>query len=111
MSENREELRSAREQVKQAATRVEDAGLEEELVREVTEAADAIVENLTGIEQELVQTKSRGFEDPLNFLVELFDAFSNRFDAPPEGFLIDGDHGALALEARSQCGQERFLVE
>ncbi len=46
-----------------------------------------------------------------NHLVERFDAFSNRFDAPTEGFLIDRDHGAFVLEARSQCGEERLVVE
>ncbi len=103
-------LRSARDQVKQAAVRVKDSGAEEETTKQVQEAADDIIEKLTGIENELVQTKSRGFEDPLNYPGKLYAQLANvhsvtngafvPVDAPP----TDGANEFLG-ELKGQAGE------
>jgi photosystem II stability/assembly factor-like uncharacterized protein len=70
-------LRSARKQAQAASDRVAqvsgaapgdgDEEAEGASVADVEEAAKALAEKLTAIEQELLQTKSRSFEDPLNY--------------------------------------------
>ncbi len=102
-------LRSARDQIKEAAVRVKDSGSEEETTKQVQEAADGIIEKLTGIENELVQTKSRGFEDPLNYPGKLYAQLANvhsvtngaftPVDAPP----TDGANEFLG-ELKGQAG-------
>ena len=69
------------------------AGVEQAKAIEVKESADEIVEKLTAIENELVPTKSRGFQKPLNYpgqlyaqLAHLQSVFNGGFgavDAPP----------------------------
>ncbi len=44
---------------------------------EVREAADALVERLTGIEETLYQTKNQSAQDPLNFPIRLNDKLAN----------------------------------
>ena len=61
-------LRSVRDQVNGLVERMEEAGHE---VDELEEAAEAVTEPLTAVEQELTQTKSRSTQDPLNFPPQL----------------------------------------
>lgn len=72
LADRLEALRSARDQVRLAASRAQKAGVAEEKLEQVKKAADSIAEHLGSIEDELVQTKSRGFEDPLNYPGKLY---------------------------------------
>ena len=93
-------LRSARSQASDAAQRVAKAlggaaeadGESEEpsVPQRVEEAAKALGEKLSAIESELMQTKSRSFEDPLNYpgkltahLAHLHAVANSGSDAPP----------------------------
>ncbi|MFQ5742663.1 MAG: glycosyl hydrolase, partial [Acidobacteriota bacterium] len=86
-------LRSVREQVQQVAERVADAGLEDATVQEISVAAEAMVQKLNSIEEELAQTKSKSLEDPLNYPGKLTAQIANvqsvvnggfgSVDAPP----------------------------
>ena len=86
-------LRAAREQSVAVAGRAADAGLDEGVVAEISDAADSLSESLTAIEEDLVQTRSRSFEDPLNYPGKLYAQLANlqshanggfgAVDAPP----------------------------
>ena len=59
-------LRDVREQVKSMADRVKD----DESTSAITDAAKTLDERLTAIEEELMQTKSKSRQDPLNFPIK-----------------------------------------
>jgi len=85
-------LRSAREQAAQTVDRSKEAEVGQKL-EQIEEASRAIAKKLTALERELVQTKSRGFEDPLNYPGKLYaqlahlqsvtNGASGAIDAPP----------------------------
>ncbi|HSL85283.1 MAG TPA: glycosyl hydrolase, partial [Thermoanaerobaculia bacterium] len=66
-------IREARNQLKTLAERLK----ETDQAPEVREAADALVERLTGIEETLYQTKNQSPQDPLNFPIRLNDKLAN----------------------------------
>ena len=69
---------------------------------EVKEAAAAIAEKLTAVEDALVQTKSRSFEDPLNYPGKIYAQLAHLQDS------VNGSFGAL-LDARPTNGaRQRF---
>ncbi len=83
-------LRAVRQQVKEAAERGAKALHDEPAVAELEQAAEAIAAALTDIEEQLVQTRSRSFEDPLNYpgkitaqLANLQAVVNSGADAPP----------------------------
>lgn len=99
------------------ARRVAKAGNEPEVVEQVQEAADELAEKLTGIESELLQTKSRSFEDPLNYpgkitaqLANLQALVNSGADAPPTDGAVE-----FFAELRSQLdalvGRLRHILE
>ena len=56
---------------------------------EVSESAKSLAEKLSPIEEELIQTKSKSNQDPLNFPIKL----NNKLAALP-GVIARGDRGA-----------------
>ena len=98
MSEAVEDLRSVRKQAQDAGKRVAEVagaaaaegGEPSEQARKVAETVESLVGKLSGIEQEFLQTKSRSFEDPLNYpgkmtaqLANLYTVVNSGNDAPP----------------------------
>jgi hypothetical protein len=75
-------LRSVREQVNSVAKHAEEAGHDG-----LTAQADSISENLTSIEEELMQTRNESHQDPLNFPPQLDNqyAYLYGFVAGPDG--------------------------
>ena len=65
-------IRDVRTQIDATLKRAADAGLDEDL----KESASAIKETITEIENEILQTKSKSSQDPLNFPVKLNDKIS-----------------------------------
>lgn len=93
-----EALRSARQQADEAAARVTKAfgsteaeeGGEIDVQSQIGEAAKTLGEKLTAIENELVQTKNRSLQDPLNYpgkllaqLAAVHMAANSGSDSPP----------------------------
>ncbi|RME36271.1 MAG: glycosyl hydrolase [Planctomycetota bacterium] len=60
-------IRAVRRQIKQAVARAKGHKAE----KKIKEAADDILDGLRSIEEELIQTKSKSMQDPLNFPVKL----------------------------------------
>jgi photosystem II stability/assembly factor-like uncharacterized protein len=91
LGEHLTQLRSARTQVTAAATQIAAAETVDAAIKEaVADAAEALTAKLTAIEDQLVQTKSRSFEDPLNYPGKLTAMLANvqasansGSDAPP----------------------------
>jgi hypothetical protein len=75
-------LRSVREQVRSVATHAKEAGHDG-----LTPQADSIAQELTAIEQELMQTKNQSHQDPLNYPPQLDNqyAYLYGFVAGPDG--------------------------
>jgi photosystem II stability/assembly factor-like uncharacterized protein len=98
-----EQLRTVREQVKQVAARVGDAGIDEETARQIEEAADAMAEKLTAVEDDMVQTRSHSLEDPLNYPGRLYAQLANVQS------LTNGGFGAV--DAPPTDGAVEFFAE
>ncbi|MDP2959502.1 MAG: hypothetical protein Q8N53_23990 [Longimicrobiales bacterium] len=62
-----DDLRSVRTQAKSLAGLAAGAGLQEADIQRVNSAVDSLAGKLTGIEEELQQTKSKSFYDPLDY--------------------------------------------
>jgi photosystem II stability/assembly factor-like uncharacterized protein len=75
-------IRSVREQVTSVAAHAAKAGHEG-----LTERADTVAARLTRLEQELIQTKSESFQDPLNFPPRLDNQYAYLYGnvAGPDG--------------------------
>ena len=106
-------LRSVRKQAQGAGERVaevmaatggatgdpdgdEDAAEEDTRAQKVQDAVQALTEHLTAIEEELLQTKSRSFEDPLNYpgkltaqLANLHTVVNSGSDSPPTATSVE----------------------
>ena len=67
MADRMDNLRSVRDQSKGLAALASDAGLAEADVARVKAAADSLGGKLTGLEEEIQQTKSKSFYDPLDY--------------------------------------------
>lgn len=80
-------LRSVREQVQATAARAEKADR-----GDIVERADSIMEALTTIEQELIQTKNEAPQDPINYPPQLDNqiAYLYGYVAGPEGRPTEG---------------------
>ncbi|HEX6199399.1 MAG TPA: glycosyl hydrolase, partial [Thermoanaerobaculia bacterium] len=76
-------IREARGQLETLTKRLKEG----DRAPEVREAADALVEKLTGIEETLYQTKNQSAQDPLNFPIRLNDKLANLL-----GLAGIGDH-------------------
>lgn len=83
-------LRSARQQAQAVASKVAEVSDDAGVVEQVGDAARAIADKLTVLEEEMLQTKSRSFEDPLNYPGKLTAQLANvqavangGADAPP----------------------------
>jgi photosystem II stability/assembly factor-like uncharacterized protein len=93
VADRMDDLRSVREQAEGLATLAADAGIAEEDVARVKAAADSLGGKLTGLEEEIQQTKSKSFYDPLDYpgqltaeLAYLYNTVAGTFgtvDAPP----------------------------
>jgi hypothetical protein len=79
-------IREARGQLETLTKRLKESSPQEG-APEVREAADALVEKLTGIEETLYQTKNQSAQDPLNFPIRLNDKLANLL-----GLAGIGDH-------------------
>ncbi len=67
MADRMDDLRSVRDQSKDLAALAADAGIAEADVARVKAAADSLGGKLTGLEEEIQQTKSKSFYDPLDY--------------------------------------------
>jgi len=67
VADRMDDLRSVRTQAQGLATLASDAGLSAEDVQRVGAAADSLKGKLTGVEEEMQQTKSKSFYDPLDY--------------------------------------------
>jgi photosystem II stability/assembly factor-like uncharacterized protein len=81
-------LRSVRTQANDLAARLKAAGMAEG----VDEAAEALADKLTELENKVYQTENQGFQDPLNYqpmldnqLVGLYDAINDSEARPTDG--------------------------
>jgi hypothetical protein len=97
LADRTEALRSVRAQVEDATGVLEDAGLSEDDQERVQEAADSLVGGLTGVEEEIQQTRSESFYDPLDYpgqlaaqLVYLYSASAGGFAGPVDARPTDG---------------------
>ena len=83
-------LRSARSQMQQVVERLKAVDTDADVVAELESSAKETAGKLTALEEEMVQTKSRSFEDPLNYPGKLTAMLANvqavansGADAPP----------------------------
>jgi photosystem II stability/assembly factor-like uncharacterized protein len=91
LADRTDALGSARTQVNDIKGVVGDAGLGEDDLTRVNEAADSIVAGLTGVQEEIQQTRNRSFYDPLDYpgqlisqLIYVYNAAAGPpIDAPP----------------------------
>jgi len=67
MADRMDDLRSVRDQSKGLAALAAEAGIAEDDVARVKAAADSLGGKLTGLEEEIQQTKSKSFYDPLDY--------------------------------------------
>jgi photosystem II stability/assembly factor-like uncharacterized protein len=81
-------LRSARKQLKNTSELVEKAGYEQNLQQE----ADTLIENLTELEHNLIQTKNQSSQDPINYppqidnqIAYLYTVINGQDTRPTEG--------------------------
>jgi hypothetical protein len=76
--------------------RLKSSGADAELIAEIDEMSTAIAGKLTALEAEMVQTKSRSFEDPLNYpgmltaqLANVQAVANTGADAPPTNGAVE----------------------
>ena len=93
-------LRSVRSQVQAVSAQVAESGADEATRTSVADAAEAIVTRLTELENELVQTKSRSFEDPLNYPGKLTALLANVHASANSGADAPPTDGAVELFAQ-----------
>ena len=86
------EIRSIREQTGDFVERTREGNHPEATVERLEELADALDEELTEIEETLIQTKSESGQDPINFppmlddqLAYLYSHVTNSYGGPTEG--------------------------
>jgi hypothetical protein len=86
------EIRSIREQTGDFVERTREGNHPEATVERLEELADALDEELTEIEETLIQTKSESGQDPINFppmlddqLAYLYSHVTNSYGRPTEG--------------------------
>lgn len=100
------DIRKVRSQVKSVMDRAKAAGLDDELEEQVKAIRDAI----TGVEEAILQTKSKSGQDPLNYPIRLNDKIGAL------AYVVDGDHPPTAqsrevfeyLKARLDAKLERL---
>lgn len=95
-------LRSARTQILAVAEQIAGAEVEAETQDAVASSAESIVGQLTAIESQLVQTKSRSFEDPLNYPGKLTAMLANVQASANSGSDAPPTDGAVAFFAQLQ---------
>jgi photosystem II stability/assembly factor-like uncharacterized protein len=93
-------LRSVRSQVQAVSAQVAESAADEATRTGVADAAEAIVARLTELENELVQTKSRSFEDPLNYPGKLTALLANVHASANSGADAPPTDGAVELFAQ-----------
>lgn len=79
-------LRSAREQVEAAEKRAKDAGVD------VSARADSLVQEMTALEKDFIQTRNRSGQDPIRFPPTFDNQVATVYGdaAGPDGKLTDG---------------------
>jgi photosystem II stability/assembly factor-like uncharacterized protein len=84
-------LGSARTQVQDIKGVIGDAGLSAEDQAQVEEAADSLVNKLTGVQEEIQQTRSKSFYDPLDYPGQLAAQLAYVYSAAAGGFAGPAD--------------------
>ncbi len=102
LGQNLTKLRSARTQVTVVAGQIAGAEIDAEIQSDVAAAAESLAAQLTAIEDQLVQTKSRSFEDPLNYPGKLTAMLANVQASANSGSDAPPTDGALAFFAQLQ---------
>ncbi len=106
------DIRSVRTQMKEQATLAKDAGFGDEFL----EMADETGGNLTGVEEELMQTKNESGQDPLNFppmldnhIAALYGYILSTNDRPNQGAIERADD--LRAELNVQLHELQVILE
>lgn len=86
VADRTDDLRSVREQATGLAGLADAAGLAEEDATRLRTAADSLAGKLTTVEQEIQQTRSRSFYDPLNFPGKLAAELAFLYNTVAGGF-------------------------
>jgi hypothetical protein len=84
-------LGSARTQVQDIKGVIGDAGLSAEDQAQVEEAADSLVNKLTGVQEEIQHTRSKSFYDPLDYPGQLSAQLAYVYSAAAGGFAGPAD--------------------
>jgi hypothetical protein len=96
-------LLSTREQVNAVKGVVVDAGLEPADLAAVNDAADSIVTKLTGVQEEMQQTRSTSFYDPLDRPGRLAAHLAHLY-----GLVSGGGMGAAVNSRPTDASYERY---
>lgn len=117
LADRTDALSSARTQVGDIKGVLGDAGLSEEDRARVEEAADSIVAGLTGVQEDIQQTQSRSFYDPLDYpgqlvaqMIYVYNAAAGPpVDAPPTDGSVER-FGELQVQSGEILGRLRVIL-
>ncbi len=102
------------QQIRKIRTQINDLVLSrgKETPKEVKDMADALVKKLSTIEETLYQTKSKSFQDVLNFPIRLNDKLSGVFDVASSGYNAPSKQvKAVYAELASQIDTQLTLLK